>query len=79
MAAGEDEEIGLRAFLSRFTVLPVDMAASEKAVELRRQYRMRLPDAIIWASAICSASLLVTRNTRNFPAGHPGVRVPYSL
>ncbi len=78
-ASNEDEEIKLRAFLSRFTVLPVNMDVSEKAVELRRQYRMRLPDAIIWATAMCASSLLVSRNTRDFPADHPGVRVPYCL
>jgi predicted nucleic acid-binding protein len=78
-AASEEEEIKLRAFLSRFTVLPVSMAVSEKAVGLRRQYRMRLPDAIIWASAVCQSSLLVSRNTKDFPADHPGVREPYHL
>ena len=78
-AASEEEEIKLRAFLSRFTVLPVNIEVSEKAVELRRQYRMRLPDAIIWASAVCESSLLVSRNTKDFPADHPGVRIPYHL
>jgi len=76
-ASGETEEIKLRAFLSSFTVLSVDIEVSEKAVELRRQYRMRLPDAIIWATAFCSSSLLVSRNTKDFPVDHPGVRVPY--
>ncbi|MDQ6982326.1 MAG: type II toxin-antitoxin system VapC family toxin [Mariprofundus sp.] len=75
----EDEEIQLRAFLSRFTVLPVNMDVSEKGVELRRQYRMRLPDAIVWATATCNALLLVSRNTKDFPADHPGVRVPYHV
>jgi len=78
-ATSEEEEIELRAFMSRFAVLPVNMDVSEKAIELRRQYRMRLPDAIIWATAICDSSLLVTRNTRDFPADHPGVREPYHL
>jgi len=78
-AVNQEEEIKLRAFLSQFTMLPVDMDVSEKAVELRRQYRMRLPDAIIWATAVCDSSLLVTRNTRDFPADHPGVRAPYHL
>jgi len=60
-------------------VLAVDSAVSERTVELRRQYRMRLPDAIIWATALCASALLVSRNTRDFPADHPGVRVPYTL
>lgn len=78
-AASEDEDIALRAFLGRFTIVPVSMAVSERAVELRRQYRMRLPDAIIQASALAESSLLVTRNSRDFPEDHPGVRIPYRL
>lgn len=78
-ASGEDEESQLRDFLNRFVVLPVNLDVSERAVELRRQYRMRLPDAIIWATALCAAALLVSRNTRDFPAEHPGVRAPYHL
>jgi len=78
-AADEQEEIKLRAFLSRFTVLPVNIEISERVVELRRKHRMRLPDAIIWATSLCASTLLVSRNTRDFPAEHPGVRVPYTL
>jgi len=78
-ASGADEEARLRDFLNRFVVLPVDIDVSGRAVELRRQYRMRLPDAMIWATARCAAALLVSRNTRDFPADHPGVRVPYRL
>jgi predicted nucleic acid-binding protein len=38
---------------------------------------MKLPDAIIWAAAQSEDRILVTRNTRDFPAEDPGVRVPY--
>jgi len=75
----DKEEVGIRVFLNRFTVLPVDNEVAEKAVQLRRRYRIRLSDAIIWATAPCASSLLVARNTRDFPAEHPGVRVPYRL
>ena len=33
--------------------------------------------AIVWASARTESALLVTRNTRDFPADEPGVRLPY--
>jgi len=39
--------------------------------------RVRLPDAIIWATAQVHGLLLVTRNVRDFPQGEPGVSVPY--
>lgn len=80
VGAGNDaEEIQLRAFLTRFSVIPVSVEVSEKAVALRRQHRMRLPDAIIWASAFHESCLLVSRNSKDFPADHPNVRVPYRL
>jgi len=55
----------------------VEVAA--EAVKLRRMFRLRLPDAIIWATARTQACLLVTRNTKDFPASEPGVRVPYTV
>jgi hypothetical protein len=49
------------------------------AVEVRRTHRIRLPDAIVWASARSESAVLVTRNTGDFPEGESGARVPYSL
>jgi len=34
---------------------------------------------IIWASARHAGVLLVTRNSRDFPPDHPGVRIPYKV
>ena len=48
-------------------------------VALRREHRMRLPDAIIWATAQDLGVLLVTRNSRDFPSKDPGVRIPYPV
>jgi predicted nucleic acid-binding protein len=55
----------------------LDEAIAQRAVELRKHGKMKLPDAIIWASAQENAMLLVTRNTRDFPKNDPGIRVPY--
>jgi predicted nucleic acid-binding protein len=68
-----------REFMQSFELVPIDELVAERAVALRQQYRMRLPDAIIWASAIVGDKLLVTRNTKDFPTDAPGVRVPYML
>lgn len=78
-ARSEEEEAWLRLFLDRFDNLPIDREVAEKAVRLRQTHRMRLPDAIIWATAQASDGLLVTRNTRDFPADDPGVRIPYTF
>lgn len=77
IGAGPEVEAATRAFLSAFDVMGVDDEIAERAVQLRRSRRIRLPDAIIWATAQCHAMLLVTRNTKDFPESDPGVRVPY--
>jgi hypothetical protein len=77
-AVGDLEE-PTRAFLSSFQVIALDEVVAERAVALRRAHRMKLPDAIVWASAEANAMLLVTRNTRDFPKGNPGIRFPYEM
>jgi predicted nucleic acid-binding protein len=68
-----------KAFLSGFRVVGLDEAVAEAAVALRQAHRIKLPDAIVWASARVHERLLVTRNEKDFPAGDPGVRMPYRL
>ncbi|MFA7270173.1 MAG: type II toxin-antitoxin system VapC family toxin [Sterolibacterium sp.] len=70
---------GTRDFLSGFIILPITEEIAERAVEIRQAQRIRLPDAIVWATAQVNHRLLVTRNTKDFSANEPGVRVPYSL
>jgi len=77
VGAREDEEQIMRTFLSRFTQVDIDAGVAEIAVSIRRKHKIRLPDAIIWASAQRENALLVSRNTRDFPDNEPGVRVPY--
>ena len=74
-----DEEPLVRAFLGRFSQVAIDQAVAERAVIIRRENRLRLPDAIIWASAQREKALLVSRNSKDFPADSPGVRVPYQI
>lgn len=73
------EEAPIRAFLGGFEVAPIDRSVAEEAVKLCRERRLRLPDAVIWATARTRGALLVTRNTKDFPADEPGVRVPYRV
>ena len=66
-------------FLLGFTLLPIDQPVSVRAVALRKQTRIKLPDAIIWATAQLENRLLVTRNSKDFLVTNPGVRIPYAL
>lgn len=79
VGARDGEEPQLRAFLDRFEQVSVDDRTAVIAVAIRRRYRLRIPDAIIWASARSRDALLVTRNTRDFPTEAPDIRVPYAL
>jgi predicted nucleic acid-binding protein len=74
-----DHESKTRVFLSTFINISIFAAVAERAVLLRRQRKIKLPDAIILATAEVGDRLLVTRNTKDFPANHPGVRFPYQL
>lgn len=77
--ATPDEEPIVRQFLDGFELREVTAGIAERAVRLRRSGKVRLPDAIIWATALELGQMLVTRNTRDFPLDDPGVRVPYRL
>ena len=72
-----DQAAHVRAFLEAIPAVPLTPAIAERAVTIRRESRLRLPDAVIWATAQVEGRLLVTRNTRDFPANAPDVRHPY--
>ena len=64
-------------FLREFRVIEITRQVARRAAEIRRKTRVRLPDAIIWATAQMESAQLVTRNTKDFPKDDPAVRVPY--
>lgn len=74
-----EEDLQVRAFLRRFERVDLGEAIAEEAIHLRREHGLKLPDAVIWASARQTDSLLVTRNTKDFPVTDPGVRMPYKI
>lgn len=75
----DEEEVMIRNFLAGFRQVEIDSEVAEIAVVIRRKRRIRLPDAIIWASATKENALLVSRNHKDFPADDPGIRMPYTL
>lgn len=78
MAGAKPEtESQTRRFLASFERLGVTEAVGERTIELRRSMKLRLPDAIILATAQTENLVLVTRNTKDFRVDHPGIRVPY--
>ena len=65
--------------LDSLTCVDLSEGIARRAVELRNALRLKLPDAVVLASAEVEGCILVTRNRRDFPADDPRVRFPYAL
>lgn len=68
-----------KLFLATFELLTIDDAVAAQAVLLRQTRRIKLPDAIIWATAQTHHRILITRNTKDFAENEPGVMIPYQV
>ncbi|HLZ01934.1 MAG TPA: type II toxin-antitoxin system VapC family toxin [Bradyrhizobium sp.] len=79
VGASAGVEAATRSFLNAFSIIALDAEIAARAVGLRRSHNVKLPDAIIWATAQVGSMLLVTRNTKDFATGDPGIRMPYKL
>jgi predicted nucleic acid-binding protein len=55
-----EEEFGIRRFLSRIPILPTNDAIEEEAIKIRRGTNLKLPDAIIAATAVVIGAEIVT-------------------
>jgi len=74
-----DEESRVRGFLATIRTIPINAEVADLAFVLRRQTKLKLPDAIIKATAAGENRILVTRNTRDFSSTDPSIRIPYRL
>lgn len=81
LSKGSDAMVGeALQFLAGFDIDELDENIAERAARLRRaRPGLKSPDAIILASAQERGRILVTRNTKDFPATMPGIRVPYTI
>ena len=69
----------VRELISRLEVVELDARVAAAAADIRFRTRMKLMDANILATAQVNGAILITRNTKDFPANLPGIRVPYTL
>ena len=66
--------------LSALQLIELTEEVAMHTVIVRQRYRkLKLPDAIIYATALVHGLTLMTRNTRDFGEDMPGVRIPYSV
>ena len=61
-----DDEVGVRNLLAQFSEAPIDAAVIERAIEIRKSVRIKIPDALVAATAVIYEANLVTRNTIDF-------------
>ena len=79
VGVGPKIEDDVRAYLNSFRIIPLDDAISERAIELRRTRKLKLADAIIFASAQENDCLFLTRDAKDFPPDGTGIDIPYKL
>ena len=50
VGTNSDTEAATQGFLSTFTQIPITSHVAERAVAIRKRHKIRLSDAIIWAT-----------------------------
>jgi len=61
-----DEESLIEELLATISIIPLDSHVARLAALIRRDYRVKVPDSIIAATAMFTGSTLLSRNTRDF-------------
>ena len=81
LSGGEDNALASATVLcDQFACLDITKAIANKAAELRRRHRWKLPDAFQAAIVLQYGLRLATRNTKDFqPGKHTFVTIPYRL
>lgn len=78
-AETEAERESAEALFDSMRRVELSPPVAAKAVEERKRQQLKLPDAIILASADTEGCILVTRNTKDFDQKDPRVRFPYAV
>lgn len=62
----EVERVKTEDFVRQATVFGISEALIERTIVIRRDYKIKLPDALIAATALVNGLSLLTRNERDF-------------
>lgn len=62
----QEEEQAIEDLLCQFNSVPLLREIENQTIQLKRKYKIKLPDAIIAATAIHQDAFLVTRNVQDF-------------
>jgi predicted nucleic acid-binding protein len=67
-----EEEREIREFLAQATVVPIDTDVETEAIAIRRDRKLRLPDAIIAATSVILNTTLLTDDDHLLKLSWPG-------
>ncbi|MBD1213465.1 MAG: type II toxin-antitoxin system VapC family toxin [Dolichospermum circinale Clear-D4] len=70
----KEGEQSIEDLLSQFNTVPLLREIENQTIQIKRQYKIKLPDAIIAATAINQDAFLVTRNVGDFK-GITGLKI----
>lgn len=78
LAGVEENEFKItQDFLEHFDIIDLNLKVAEIASQIRWDSKIKLPDAIVWASAKSIGAVLVTNNTLSFSSHSADVKIPY--
>jgi len=68
------EENAIRGFLSTFEILNLSAEIANQTIEIRKKYRLKIPDAMVYATARTQGCILVSRNSKELKQEWPDIR-----
>ena len=76
-AVTDQERFAAETLFDSMRRIELSADIARRAVDLRRQLRVKLSDAIVVATADWEGCILVTRNAQDFDPHDPRIRIPY--
>ncbi|MBP7189751.1 MAG: PIN domain-containing protein [Rickettsiaceae bacterium] len=80
VGVGDSNKIeSIKDYLLSLNIVHIDQEIADLAIEARKSYKLKIPDALVLASAQKVSAILVTRDKKDFSTSIPIVRIPYSI
>ena len=75
----KEDEASVQKFFNRFQIVGLSKEIAALGVSLRKHHRLKLPDAVVYATARAEGCLFITRDKKVFDLELPDIRFPYEL
>ncbi|MBN2737019.1 MAG: type II toxin-antitoxin system VapC family toxin [Spirochaetales bacterium] len=62
----KDEELTIKQFLKNIDIIDLNKIIKEKTIELRKKYKIKIPDSIICATALFEDAILISNDKELF-------------